>query len=89
MVTARALGDSGTQITSTTDRKQVAVMDQLTQLAGDVHRQRLAYAKQRRPVQRLLVLHRATGRAERAERAGRRMSRAERQARRLRAQIGA
>jgi type II secretory pathway component PulL len=60
-------------------------MDQLTHLAGDVHRQRLAHAEQQRPAQRLLALHRAT---RRAERAGRRMSRAECQALRLSAQIG-
>jgi hypothetical protein len=57
-------------------------MYQLTQLATDTHRQRLAHADQ----QRLLAMHRAT---RRAERAWRRMHRAERQARRLRAQLGA
>ncbi len=57
-------------------------MDQLTQLASDVHRQRLARAGQQRPAQRLLTLRRA-------ERAARWMRRAGRQARRLRAQPGA
>jgi hypothetical protein len=57
-------------------------MHQLTQLASEVHRQRLADADHQRPAQRLLVLHRAT---RRAERAGRRLRRADRQARRLRA----
>ncbi len=61
-------------------------MYQLTQLASDVHRQRLAHAEQQRPAQRLLALRHAT---RRAERAGQRMHRAERQARRLRAQLGA
>jgi hypothetical protein len=70
----------------TTDRKQVAVMYQLTQLANAVYQQRLAHAEQQRPVQRLLALHRAERRAERAER---RMRRAERQVRRLRTQPGA
>jgi hypothetical protein len=66
--------------------KQVAVMYQLTQLASDVHRQRLARAEQQRPAQRLLALRRAE---RRADRGGQRMRRAERQARRLRAQLGA
>jgi hypothetical protein len=61
-------------------------MHQLTQLASEVHRQRLAHAAQQRPAQRLLALHRAT---RRAERAGRRMRSADRRARRLRAQLGA
>ena len=61
-------------------------MDQLTQLAADHHRQRLAYADAQRPAERLLALARATRRAERAER---RLRRAERQARRLRAQFQA
>jgi len=43
-------------------------MDQLTQLADDAHRQRLAHAQAQRPAQRLLALARATRRAERAER---------------------
>jgi hypothetical protein len=58
-------------------------MYQLTQLASDMYRERLAYAEQQRPAQRLLALRRATRRAERAER---RMRRAERQIRRLRTQ---
>jgi len=61
-------------------------MDQLTQLAADRDRQRLAYATQQRPAQRVLALARATRRAERAER---RLRRAARQARRLRAQLQA
>jgi hypothetical protein len=61
-------------------------MYQLTQLANDVYRQRLAHAEQQRPAQRLLALRRAERRAERAER---RMRRAERQVRRLRTQPGA
>jgi|HubBroStandDraft_1064217.scaffolds.fasta_scaffold180106_3 hypothetical protein len=64
----------------------MVTMHQLTQLSDDVHRQRLAYAEQQRPAQRLLALRRATRRAERAER---RMRRAVREARRLRAQLGA
>lgn len=61
-------------------------MYQLTQLSNDVHRQRLAYAEQQRPAQRLLDLRRATRRAQRAER---RMRRAVGEAQRLRAQLGA
>ena len=61
-------------------------MYQLTQLARDQHRQRLADAAQQRPAQRVLALARATRRAERAER---RLRRAARQARRLRAQLQA
>ena len=61
-------------------------MYQLTQLATDQHRQRLAAAEQQRPAGRALALARATRRAERAER---RMRRAARQARRLRAQLQA
>jgi hypothetical protein len=61
-------------------------MDQLTQLAADAHRQRLAHAQAQRPAERLLALARATRRAERAER---RMRRAARQARRLRTQLQA
>ena len=61
-------------------------MDQLTQLAADLHRERLAHAEAQRPAERLLALARATRRAERAER---RMRRAARQARRLRAQLQA
>jgi len=49
-------------------------MYQLTQLADDLHHQRLAYAGQQRPAARLLALGRATGRAGRA---GRRMRRAQ------------
>jgi hypothetical protein len=64
----------------------MTVMHQLTQLASDLHHQRLARAEQQRPAERLLALARATRRAERAER---RMRRAERQARRLRAQLHA
>ena len=60
-------------------------MYQLTQLAADRHRQRLAAAAQR-PAERTLALARATRRAERAERG---MRRAARQARRLRAQLQA
>jgi hypothetical protein len=36
---------------------------QFTQLAYDLHRQRLAYAAQQRPAQHLLALHRAARRA--------------------------
>ena len=61
-------------------------MYQLTQLAGDIHRQRLAHAEAQRPAERMLALARATRRAERAER---RLRRAARQARRLRAQLQA
>jgi hypothetical protein len=61
-------------------------MDQLTHLADDANRQRLANAEAQRPAQRLLALARATRRAERAER---RMRRAARHARRLRAQLQA
>ena len=61
-------------------------MYQLTQLAADRHRQRLAHAGQQRPTQRALALARATRRAERAER---HLRRAARQARRLRAQLQA
>jgi hypothetical protein len=61
-------------------------MDQLTQLAADRDRQRLAYAQALQPAQRVLALARATRRAERAER---RMRRAARQARRLRALLHA
>jgi hypothetical protein len=61
-------------------------MYQLTQLAGDRHRQRLAHAEAQRPAERVLALARATRRAERAER---RLRRAARQARRLRAQLHA
>ena len=61
-------------------------MDQLTQLADDAHRQRLAHAQAQRPAERLLTLARTTRRAERAER---RLRRAARQARRLRAQLQA
>jgi hypothetical protein len=38
-------------------------MYQLTQLAGDRHRQRLAHAEAQRPAQRALALARATPRA--------------------------
>ena len=61
-------------------------MYQLTQLAGDQHRQRLAAAEAQRPAQWALALARATRRAERAER---RLRRAARQVRRLRAQLAA
>ena len=61
-------------------------MYQLTQLAGDIHRQRLAAAEAQRPAERVLALARATRRAERAER---RLRRAERQTRRLRAMLHA
>jgi len=61
-------------------------MYQLTQLADDRQRQLLVHADVQRPAERLLVLARATRRAERAER---RMRRAARHARRLRAQLQA
>ena len=61
-------------------------MYQLTQLASDQHRQRLAAAKAQRPAGRALALARATRRAERAER---RLRRAARQVRQLRAQLRA
>jgi hypothetical protein len=87
MVTTPAGGDSGVTTTNhATVGKQVAVMHQLTQLAGDVHRQRLAHTDRQRPAQRLRVLRRASRRADRARR---RMRHAERQARRLRSQLGA
>jgi hypothetical protein len=57
-------------------------MYQLTQLAADRHRQRLADAE----AQRAFALAQVTRRAERAER---RLCRAERQAQRLRAQLQA
>ena len=59
-------------------------MYQLTHLAGDRDRERLAHAKAQRPATRALALARATRRAERAERRARR---AARQAQRLRAQL--
>lgn len=37
----------------------MVLMHQLTQLADDLHRQRLAYAAQQRPAQRLLALRHA------------------------------
>jgi hypothetical protein len=61
-------------------------MYQLTQLASEVHHQRLARADYQRPAEGLLALARVTRRAQRAER---RMHRAVRQARRLRAQLDA
>jgi hypothetical protein len=61
-------------------------MYQLTQLAADRQRQRLAAGAQQHPAGRALALARATRRAERAER---RMRRAVRQARRMRAQLQA
>jgi len=61
-------------------------MHQFTQLAAEVHRQRLAHAEKQRPAERLLALARATRRAERAER---RLRRAARQAQRVRAQLNA
>jgi hypothetical protein len=61
-------------------------MHQLTQLASEVHHQRLAYADRQRPAELALALARVTRRAERAER---RLRRAARQARRLRAQLQA
>ena len=61
-------------------------MYQITRLAGDMYRERLAHAEQQRPALRLDALRRATRRAERAER---RMLRADRQVRRLRTQPGA
>jgi hypothetical protein len=64
----------------------MTAMYQLTQLAADQHRQRLAEAERQRPAGRALALARAARRTERAER---RMRRAARQARRLRAQIQA
>ena len=60
-------------------------MYQLTQLANDMCRQRLGRAEQR-PVGRLLALHHAERRADRAKR---RMRRADRQVRRLGDQPGA
>jgi hypothetical protein len=60
-------------------------MYQITQLANDMYRQRLADAEAQRPVERVLALRRAEHRAERAER---RMRRAEREVRRLRTQPG-
>jgi hypothetical protein len=53
------------------------------QLINDMYQERLARAEQRRPLERLRALDRATRRAQRAER---RMRRAERQVRRLRTQ---
>jgi hypothetical protein len=64
----------------------MVAMHQLTQLSNDVHRQRLAYAEQQRPAQRLLAFRRATRRAQRAER---RVRRASGEAQRLRAHLGA
>jgi hypothetical protein len=61
-------------------------MDQLTRLAGDRDRERLAHAQAQCSAQRMLALARVTRRAERAER---RLRRAARQARRLRAQLQA
>ena len=69
-----------------TAAREKATMYQLTQLASDRHRRRLAAAEQQRPAQRALALARATRRAERAER---RLRRAARHARRLRAQLQA
>jgi hypothetical protein len=66
--------------------QEKATMYQLTQLAADQHRQRLAAAEQQRPAERALALARATRRAERAEQ---RLRRAARQARQLRAQLQA
>jgi hypothetical protein len=60
-------------------------MYQLTQYANDMYRQRLGRAEQQCPVERLLALHHAERRADRAER---RMRRADRQVR-LGAQPGA
>jgi hypothetical protein len=62
----------------------MTAMYQLTQLANDRDRERLAHAEAQRTAARGLALARATRRAERAER---RMRRAARQARRLRAQL--
>ena len=59
-------------------------MHQLTQLAVDAHRQRLAHAEAQRPAEVLLAPARPTRRAERPER---RLWRAARHARRLRAQL--
>jgi K+-sensing histidine kinase KdpD len=61
----------------------MTAMYQLTQLADEAHRQRLAHAEAQRPAERLLALVRVTRRAER------RLRRAARQARRLRAQLQA
>ena len=69
-----------------TAEKEMTHMHQFTQLATEVHHQRLAHAEQQRPAERMLALARATRRAERAER---RLRRAARQARRLRAQLSA
>lgn len=60
-------------------------MHQLTQLGGEMHRQRLAHADQQRPVQRLLAHSRATRQAERPRR---RTRSADSHARRRRAQLG-
>ena len=43
----------------------MAVIHQFTQLASEMHRQRLAHADPQHPAQRLLALSRATRRAER------------------------
>jgi len=61
-------------------------MYQLTRLADDRHRERLAVAEAQRPAGRALALARVTRRAERAER---RLRRAASHARRLRAQLQA
>ena len=61
-------------------------MYQLTQLAADRHRERLAAAQAQRPAGRALAMVRATRRAERAER---RLRRAARQVQRLRTQLRA
>jgi hypothetical protein len=59
--------------------KEMTAVYQLTQLAAEAHRQRLAAAEAHRPAQQALALARATRRAERAER---RLRRAARQTRR-------
>jgi hypothetical protein len=86
MGTGRPRRDSGSTTKPATAGKEMTAMYQLTQLAGDRDRERLAHAEAQRPAQRLLALARATRRAERAER---RMRRAARQAQRLRAQLQA
>jgi hypothetical protein len=86
MVTPRPARDSVSTTKAHTAGKEMTAMYQLTQLAGDRDRERLAHAEAQRPAQWLLALARATRRAERAER---RMRRAAGQAQRLRAQLQA
>ena len=65
---------------------EMTAMNQLTQLAADHDRQRLAQAEAHRLPQRVAALARATRRAGRAER---RLRRAARHTRRLHAQLQA